>query len=289
MNLYLSSIDIWLVLLVCGLACSVIGSILIVNRMALIADAMSHSVLLGIVIVYLILGQVNNFIMLLGASLFGLLSIFFIEKLSDTKNLTKADTSGIIYPLFFSIAVILINIFAKNVHIDTDMIIMGEVVFSSLDTINLFGIKIARSFFSNAFSLSLNLIYVIVFNRQIKLTAFDKEQAKLFGVNVKWIMTMLLFLTAFTSVSAFNSVGAILVISMLIVPSATALLFSKELNKMMVSSGVITVFNVTMGYILAIMFNVSISAMVASINGIVFLLVLIYLRRNFKWQSQKIK
>ena len=147
-----------LTLIVAALACSVLGVFLVLRRQSMLTDAISHSVLLGIVLAFFITKSLDSPFLLVSASISGLVAVLAIEKLGSSKYVKKDDAVGIIYPMFFSIAVILISRYAKNAHLDTDIVLLGEVIFVSLDTYNIFGMEIAKSFVN--LSLMLSLIHI---------------------------------------------------------------------------------------------------------------------------------
>jgi manganese/zinc/iron transport system permease protein len=115
-------------LLITGIACAILGCFLVLRKLSMITDALAHSILLGIVLAFLITKDLNSPILFIGAGLFGIFTVFSIELLSSTRLVKSDDAVGIIFPLFFSLAVILISTFARNVHLDIDIVLMGQVI-----------------------------------------------------------------------------------------------------------------------------------------------------------------
>ena len=138
-------IDSLFVLIATAVACSTVGVFVMLRNLAMICDAISHSILLGIVIAYFITKDLQSPYLIVGAGLFGVITSACIELLTKTKTITKDTSVGIVFPMFFSIAVILISIYAKNVHIDTDVVLMGEVIMAQFDRLTIFGIDLPRS------------------------------------------------------------------------------------------------------------------------------------------------
>ena len=134
-----------IVLVLTSMACSLLGVFLILRRLSMMTDAISHSVLLGIVLAYFLVRDLDSPLLKVGASLMGLATVFLIESISRLKIARLDDATGIVYPLMFSLAVILISKFFRNVHLDTDVVMMGEVLFSSMVKIEVFGISISKS------------------------------------------------------------------------------------------------------------------------------------------------
>lgn len=142
---FISNYQTLLVLLVTAIACSLIGVFLVLRSLSMLADAISHSILLGIVIAYFIVKDISSVYLVFGAALFGIITVFSIESLSKTKLVKNDDAVGIVFPMFFALAVILITKYARNVHLDVDVVLMGEVIMAPLNTMNFFGYEIPKS------------------------------------------------------------------------------------------------------------------------------------------------
>lgn len=265
----------FLVLLATSIACSLLGVFLVLRNLSMIADAISHSVLLGIVLSFFLVKSLNSPILMLGASLFGVLAVCAIEKLGSFGTVKRDDAIGVVYPLFFATAVILITHFARNTALKTDIVLTGEVVFVSLDTVSFFGIKIARSFLKIVSLCIVNAIFLCVFFKELKITTFDPVFAKMAGFSATALFYILMTLTSFTTVVAFDAVGTILVISLFITPVSTAYLLTKSLSGMIFTSVFFSIFNTSLGFFLATNFNVSISGMIAFCGMLTFLPVLL--------------
>lgn len=265
-----------LVLIVTSVTCAIIGSFLVLRKLSMISDAISHSVLLGIVLAFFITRDLNSPALVIGAAVFGVLTVFLIEIISASGLVKNDDAVGIVFPMFFALAVILITKFARNIHIDTDVVLMGEVILAPLNRIDIFGVSLPKALVQMSFFFIVNLIFIIVFFKELKLTTFDKEFAKLAGFSSGLLFYLLMTLTSMTSVVAFDAVGAILVVSFLISPPASAFLISKDLKKMILISVLFSLINSILGYNLAMKMNVSMSGMTATIAGITFFLTFLF-------------
>lgn len=239
----------------------------------MVTDAISHSVLLGIVGAFFITRTIDSPLLILGAGLSGLLAVILIEKLGTSKFVRKDDAIGIFFPLFFSLAIIIISKYLRNAHIDTDCVLLGEVIFASLDTVHVFGIEIARESIKAALMLVINAIFVISFYKELKLSTFDPELAKTIGLPTGFIFYTLMGLTSLTSVMAFNAVGSVIVISFFITSAATALIITKDLLHTILFAILFSVINSVAGFLLSLYFNVSMSGMTAFIAMVNFLIV----------------
>lgn len=271
---FLYQYDVLLILLLTSLACSCLGVFLVLRNLSMISDAISHSVLLGIVIAFLIVRDIDSPFLVLGATLFGILTTYSIEKLSSANIVKESDAVGIIFPLFFSLAVILISKFARNANLDLDMVLMGEIIMTPLNTLNIFGHEIPKAILQMSSLLFLNILFIVFLYKELKITTFDKEYAYLSGFSFSIIFYALMTLVSFTTVASFDVVGAILVISFLITPSSSAYLITKKLSHTIILSMLIGAFNSFIGFVIAVYFNVSISGMVALVAGITFTLII---------------
>ena len=276
---FVSNYQTLLVLMVTAIACSLIGVFLVLRKLSMLADAISHSILLGIVLAYFIVKDITSVYLVFGAALFGIITVISIEALSKTKLVKNDDAVGIIFPMFFALAVILITKYARNVHLDVDVVLMGEVIMAPLNTMNFLGFEIPKSLLQMSIIGLINLAFIVIFFKELKVTTFDPEFAKIAGFSGGLLFYSLMTLTSFTTVVAFEAVGAILVISFLIAPAASAYLISKNLKTMILLSVAYSIINSILGFVFAIYYNLSISGMTATVAGITFFITFL-LNRN---------
>lgn len=263
-----------LTLIVTALACSVLGVFLVLRRQSMLTDAISHSVLLGIVLAFFITKSLDSPFLLVSASISGLVAVLAIEKLGSSKYVKKDDAVGIIYPMFFSIAVILISRYAKNAHLDTDIVLLGEVIFVSLDTYNIFGMEIAKSFVNLSLMFLVNIVFIKLFFKELKVATFDIVFAKTIGIPTGFLFYSIMVLTSATSVMSFNAVGSILVVSFFITSASIGLLLGKSLSNTLIITCIFAIINSIEGFTLAYYLNVSMSGMVAFVSMVNFLLTI---------------
>ena len=262
------------ILIITSLACAVLGVFLVLRRLSMVSDAISHSVLLGIVIGYFVTKDIGSVLLIIGASLFGVLTTVCIELLIKSKRVTEDASVGIIFPLFFSIAVILITRYARNVHLDTEMVLIGEIILAPLHRINFLGLSLPKALIQMSFVLLINIVFIAVFFRKLKISSFDPVYAGVAGIAGAGLYYVFMALVSFTAVSAFESVGAILTISFFISPAASAYLISKDLKITILLASVYAVVNSCIGYFLAVKFNVSMSGMCALVSGLTFMITI---------------
>lgn len=279
------------VVMITAVTCALLGVFLVLKNMAMVADALSHTVLLGIVFGYFIAGDLDSPILFVGAALFGVMTVYAIEYVVNKFAIQSDAATGLVFTLLFALAIILISKYARNVHLDVDVVLSGEVVFATLNTMEIFGIQVPISFARMFVMLVINLAFVTVTYQQLKVSIFDPVYAKSIGVAVGFLNLVLMTLVSITTVVAFDTVGAILVISLMVAPALSAHLLSKRLSIMLLVALLYGVINSVLGYYVAIYFNVSISGTIAFAGFVTFLLTLLFapnglIGKRFKWAKQ---
>lgn len=273
--------SILLIAILTAISTSLLGVFLVIRKMSMTTDAISHTVLLGIVFGFMLVGNLNSPILILMATLMGVFTTYLIELLVKSKKTTEDAATGVVFPLLFSIAVIIISLGFRSVHLDVDAVLLGNLEFAIFDQLVVFGYNIGpKSLYIMAFVALLNLVFIIVFYKELKIVNFDAALATVVGISPIFIHYALMFLVSLTSVAAFNAVGSILVIAMTVGPAATALLFTKDLKKTLLMAVIVGVANSIVGYFAALYFDVVISGSIATVTLITFLLTLLLNKRN---------
>lgn len=265
-------IGVLYVLLAVSTACALPGVFIYYRRHSMVTDAISHSVLLGIVLAFFITKDIDSPLLFIGAALFGVLTVFAIEALTASGLVKSEDATGIVFPLFFALAVILITKFAGNVHLDTDVVLMGEVIMAPLNTVTVLGMTLPKKLVEIFFVLLANLAFILLFYKELKLITFNEEYARLQGIPVSGLFYGLMTLTSCTAVVSFDAVGAILVISFMIAPVVAASLVTKDLKHTLLVAVLYGIVNSVLGYTLGLVLNVNISGMCA-VAGLVTVLL----------------
>ena len=280
MSYFAISYESLFVLVATAMACAILSPFLVLRKLSMVSDAISHSDLLGIVIAFFIVKDVGSPFLIAGAALFGVITVFVVEFLSGTGLVKNDDAVGIVFPMFFALAVVLITKFARNVHLDTDVVLMGEVIIAPLNRVEFIGMSLPKALVQMGILLLINLLFVIIFFKELKITTFDRGFAKLAGFSSVALFYVLMTLSSFTAVTAFDAVGAILVVSFLITPGAAAYLISKDLKVMIAISVGYAVINSIIGYVFSLLMNVSMSGMTAAAAGVTFLLTFLFNREG---------
>lgn len=231
--------DSLVIILTAGLvatACCTLGPFLIVRRVALLGDAVSHAVLPGIVVSFLIFHTRAPLPMIVGAAAFAVLCVLGIEALRGTGLVANDAAIGLVFPALFALGVLGIHRWADDLHLDLDSTIYGEIAFSPFWTLQIGGVTVARSLVIMGIVVLVNLALVTAFWKELKVTSFDPEFSRTTGFPPRAVARVLLVAVAVTAVTAFESVGAILVVTLLIVPAAAAYLLTDRLVVMIAVS-----------------------------------------------------
>lgn len=273
----ISQIEIQIIAVLVALSCSVLGVFLVLRKTALISDAISHSILPGIVIGFFITENLNSPLLILLAAVTGMLTVFLVEWIQNTK-LVKEDTSiGIVFPALFSIGIIMITKSAGDVHLDTDAVLLGELAFAPFDRWLVNGMDLGpKSIWVMGTILLIIFGLLLMFYKEIKLSTFDAGLAATLGFSPVLIHYLLMFISSVTIVGAFDAVGSILVVGFMIVPAAMAYLLTNDLKKMLVISMISGAISAVLGYWLAHLLDASIAGSIMAVMGILFLLTYLF-------------
>ncbi|WP_339230211.1 metal ABC transporter permease [Oceanobacillus sp. FSL K6-2867] len=269
---------VWIILTAAlvGLSCGVIGVFLILRKTAMMADAISHTVLLGIVIAFIITREVSGTAMLIGGILAGVFTAFLVQWLHSLS--VQHDASmGIVFTTLFAVGVILIATSAGNAHLDVKHALMGEITFIPFHTITLpFIGSIPAATALLLAVLAVVLFFIIAFYKEWKITSFDPALAASLGIPVILMHYLFMGLVSVTTVASFDAVGAIMVVAMLITPAASAYLWTDRLSLMLLLSGAFGVISAVSGYYIAAWIDTSISGSMAFATGLVFMISFIF-------------
>lgn len=268
-----AQIEIQIIAILVALCCSLLGVFLLLRKSALISDAISHSILPGIVLGFFWTEDLNNPLLILLAAGAGMLTVFFVEWIQNTR-LVKEDTSiGIVFPALFSIGIIMITRSAGDIHLDTDAVLLGELVFAPFDRVIWNNIDLGpKSIWIMGILLLILMSLVFIFYKELKLSTFDSGLAAALGFSPVLIHYLLMFLSSVTIVASFDAVGSILVVGFMIVPASIAYLLTNRLERMMLYTLAIGILSAICGYWLAHILDASIAGSIMAVMGFLFLL-----------------
>ena len=258
----------------------------------MVGDAISHAVLPGIVIAYLITKSFESIYMVLGAGIIGIITTFLIEFLHRKAKVQEDAAIGVTFTWMFSIGVILISVFTRGTDLDQDCVLHGEILNVPFNLwilesgINLGPVNVWTLGVINLFILG----FVYFFFKQLYITTFDAAFATAMGISSSVWNYLLMGAVSFVTVASFESVGAILVIAFIVAPAATAYLLTDDLKKMLIYSSLIGIGSSVVGYGLASLINADIASSITTVMGLFFGLTLFFAPKHgvfFKNRSVK--
>lgn len=264
-----------LLAVVTALACALPGVFVVLRRNSMLVDAISHSILPGIIFGYFFTHNFNSPFMIAAAALAGLAVVLGSEWLTRTGLLTGDAPQGLIFPALFSAGVILVTLEFANIHLDTHMVLAGDLNIAAWEPLIIAGTRVGPTYLYVMLGVVLiNAIFLTLFYSKLKVTTFDTQFATSIGIRSRLLNTAFMFLVSVTVTAAFNAAGAILVIALVVVPAATAYLLTTRLPVMIVLTALIAVAGALAGFWVAYVSNAATSAGMSVFYGLVFAAVL---------------
>jgi manganese/zinc/iron transport system permease protein len=272
-----AQLEIQLIASLVAIACAIPGTFLVLRKMAMISDAISHSILPGIVIGFFITQDLNSPLLILLAAFTGVITVVLVEYINKT-GLVKEDTAiGLVFPVLFSIGVIMIAKNANDVHLDVDAVLLGELAFAPFDRLLISEVDVGpKSLWVIGVILLVTVGLLLAFFKELKLSTFDKGLAASLGFSPVILHYGLMTVSSITTVGSFDAVGAILVVALMIAPAATAYLLTTDLKKMLVLSIIFGIVSAISGYWFAHWLDASISGSITTMLGLLFLIVYLF-------------
>ena len=263
-------LDLAPVMAVVAAACAVPGVFLVLRRMALVADAISHVLLFGIVAAYLVVRDLNSPWLAAGAAASGVLTVALVEALQRTR-LVKGDAAiGLVFPALFSLGAILATVSTRDVHLDADSVLLGHPEFALQNRVVIAGVDVPRAAAVMGGLFVAAVAVVAVLFKELKLTTFDPALAAALGFRPGLVHYGLMTAVALTVVAAFDAVGPVLVVAFLVVPPAAAYLLTDRLAVLLALSVGIGVTGAVAGVAVALEFDTNIAGTAATLLGALF-------------------
>lgn len=270
-----ASTEILLIAIVTATACAIPGVFLVLRQMAMMSDAISHTVLLGIVLGFFAFRDLDSPWLIPAAALMGVITVFLVELFVNTRLVKEDAAIGIVFPALFSIAVILISRYASGVHLDNDAVLLGQLEFAFFDRTQFLGVDMAHALVTMGIILLINIILLLLFYKELKISTFDAGLAAALGFSPALIHYGLMMMVSVTAVGAFDAVGSILVVALMIAPPASAWLFTDRLSQMLLYSVIAAVLSAGGGFLLAIFFDTNMGGSMATMCGVIFTIALL--------------
>lgn len=259
-----------------GISGGILGSFLVLRRMSMIADAISHSVLPGIALAFALTGSRAPIPILLGALFAGLVTVALTEAIRRYAKVGEDAAIGVVFTTMFALGVVMVSRFSANVDLDTDCILSGVLETAALETVNVMGLDIPSITLNMAILTLVIVSIVFLLWKELKLVAFDPDLAKTLGFRPKFVNAILMFLVAAFSVMAFEAVGTILVVAMLIVPATAAYMLTNRLSIMVILAVAIGISSAFLGRHAAFLLDTTVAGMIAVATGIHLVLAVFF-------------
>ncbi len=280
-----TSLDTWIVVagVLCALSCGLLGNFLVLRKMSMMGDAISHAVLPGLAIAFLWTGSRESLPMFIGAAAVGLMTAVFTEWVRHFGGVEEGASIGTVFSVLFAVGLILIVQAADSVDLDPGCVLFGAVELVPLNTTQILGTEVPRSVVSLSIVLFVDVLFVLLFYKELKISAFDPALATSVGINARLMHYLLMMFVAVTTVASFESVGSILVLAMLVVPGATAYMLTDRLPVMILISLVVGFLSAFLGHISAItvptwfgFVDTNTAGMMAVVAGVFFTLAMVF-------------
>ncbi len=258
----------------------VLGSFLVLRRMSLLGDAISHALLPGIIGAFIFSGTRDPWAMLVGALVIGLVTAGLSSCVKQYARVPEDASLGVVFSVLFALGVVMLSLVPRGLDFDPDCVLYGQLEFLALDSVDFGGVMLPRAMLAIVPVGVLSLAFVIALYPRLKLVTFDPALAKALGVPVAIYSGAMLTLTSATVVTGFQSVGSVLVVALLAAPGATAQLLTDRLSRMLMLSGVFAASSAVVGCLLAIQFNVSSAGMISVVAGCQFAVAVVVAPRQ---------
>lgn len=272
-----AEIEIQLIAVLTAASCAIPGVFLVLRKMSMTSDSITHTILLGIVLAFFVVNDLSSPFLLIGAAVMGPVTVWLTELLTKTGLLSEDSATGMVFPLLFAIAVILITRYAGTAHLDTDSVLLGELAFAPFDRLVIGGMDMgAKGIYVSGVLLIVNVVFTAVFYKELLVVSFDPVLASVMGFSPAVMHYSLMGMASLTAVGAYNAVGSVLVTAFMIAPAAAAYLLTEDLKKMLVIAVVIGGVSGIAGYQTAAFFEVSIAGTMACWAGGIFLAAVLW-------------
>lgn len=270
--------DYWVIAtaICCNVSCALLGCFLVLRRMSLLGDAISHGILPGLALAFLWTGSRAPMGMLLGAMAVGILTAVFSQGLTAWGRVPEDAAMGVVFSTLFALGVVLITRAASSIDLDPGCVLYGLIEHVPLDMVTVAGIDVPRATILLAGVLVAVTFMIVVFYKELLIVSFDPFLATTSGIPAVAVHYGLMAAVAATTVASFESVGSILVVAMLIAPGAAAHMLTDRLHRMLLIAALVGVIAAVVGYLLALRWNTSVAGMMAVVSGVEVALAVLF-------------
>ncbi|MHA2788146.1 metal ABC transporter permease [Corynebacterium sp. S7] len=273
MSIFVASL---LLTVVTALACALPGVFVVLRKNSMLVDAIGHAAFPGIVVGYAITENLDSPVLIIGAALAGLLVVWGAEWLYGTGLVTRDSSQGLLFPALFALGVILVSSQFSDVHLDTHLVLVGDLNLAAFDRVIIGGYDFGPSYmYVMASVLLLNAVFLKLTMRQMVATTFDPEFAAVSGIPTRMLSATFMFLVAVTVTAAFNAAGALLVLALIVAPSASASLLVRRISHFIWVTLGIALLGAIVGFLIAYSFDLATSSTLAVFYALVFIGILL--------------
>ena len=260
-----------------AMSCALLGNFLVLRRMSMMGDAISHAVLPGLALAFIIFHSRGSLFMFFGAVAAGILTAFVTQSIHHHGKVDQGAAMGVTFTTLFAIGLIIIVRALDHVDIDPGCVLYGAIELVPMHKLRVFGLGVPRGVATLAPVFVINVLFVVLFYKELRISSFDPQLATTLGIHAGFIHYLLMTLVAATTVASFESVGSILVIAMLIVPASAAHLLTDRLVWMIVLSLVLAASSAVLGHLSALTVprwfgfsDTNTAGMMAVVSGVLF-------------------
>lgn len=270
---WLTADDLWTMAtaVLASVACGLVGCFLVLRRLSMLGDTISHAVLPGIAGAFLLTGTRDVLPMLLGATVVGVATALLSSGLDRWARVDRDAAMGVTFTTFFAMGVVMISLAARQVDLDPGCVLYGLLEFVPFDTITLAGMQVPRAAAWLGTALVVDAVLVVAFLKELRACSFDPAHAASLGLRVGLVHMGVMAAVAANTVVAFEAVGSILVVAMLVAPGATARLWTDRLTPMLWLACAIAASTAVVGYLAALELNTSAAGMIATLSMVGYL------------------
>ena len=270
---WLTADDLWTMAtaVLASVACGLVGCFLVLRRLSMLGDTISHAVLPGIAGAFLLTGTRDVLPMLLGATVVGVATALLSSGLDRWARVDRDAAMGVTFTTFFAMGVVMISLAARQVDLDPGCVLYGLLEFVPFDTITLAGMQVPRAAAWLGTAVVVDAVLVVAFLKELRACSFDPAHAASLGLRVGLVHMGVMAAVAANTVVAFEAVGSILVVAMLVAPGATARLWTDRLTPMLWLACAIAASTAVVGYLAALELNTSAAGMIATLSMVGYL------------------
>ena len=294
------ALDGWIVVVgaLCAVASALLGNFLVLRKMSMLGDAVTHAVLPGIAVAFFLSQSRSSLPMFIGAVIVGVLTAVFTEWIRRVGKVDEGASMGVVFTSLFALGLVMLVQAADKVDLDPDCVLYGAIELTPLDTIHLLGTQVPRAAAVLAVVALINALFVTLFFKELKICSFDAGLADTMGFSSRLMHYLLMVLVSVTAVASFESVGSILVVAMFVVPAATAYMLTDRLWMMIVLSVLVGIVSAVLGHIAALEVpswfgyrSTTTAGMMAVVAGLLFMLAATLAPRHgvfVKWARRQL-